>query len=173
MREPAVFEQRQPEIGVLDDGLARPAADGLDGGAPDQAHRAVHDDGVEFVPLHHADIEEAGIFGVHRLVHHRAVAVAMILRRLHEPNARIGEQRHQILEPVGVHDIIGVDHADDLGVRRGMFERDAQRAGLVALVIFEARNLKRSPSVRQCSSTGRQNAGSGVLLMITTHSTLG
>ena len=34
-------------------------------------------------------------------------------------------------------------------------------------------NLKRSPSVRQCSSIGCQNAGSGVLLMTTTHSKFG
>ena len=34
-------------------------------------------------------------------------------------------------------------------------------------------NLKRSPSSRQCSSIGRQNAGSGVLLMMTMHSKFG
>jgi hypothetical protein len=43
----------------------------------------VHDDGVGLVPLHHADIEEAGIFAVHGVVHDTAFAVAMILGRLH------------------------------------------------------------------------------------------
>ena len=138
-----------------------------------EAHRAVHDDGVGLIPLHHADIEEAGIFGVHGVMHERAVAVAMILRRLHQPDARVGEQRHEVLQPIRRHDIVGVDHADDLGVRRGVFERDAQRAGLVAGVLLGLRNLKRSPSVLQCASTGPQNLGSGVLLMITTHSRLG
>ena len=109
MRDPAVFEQRQAEIGVLDDGVARPAADRVDRGAPDQTHRAVDDDGVDFVALDHADIEEAGIFGVHGVVHERAVAVAMILRRLHEADARVGEQRHQVLQPIRLHDIVGVD----------------------------------------------------------------
>ena len=62
MRPPSALEQREPEIGILDDGVARPAA-GVDQRlAPDQAHRAMHDDGVDLVPLHHADIEEAGIF---------------------------------------------------------------------------------------------------------------
>ena len=69
----------------------------------------MHDDGVGFVPLHHADVEEAGIFGVHRVVHDAAFAVAVILRRLHEADVRIGEQRHQILQPVRLHDIVGVD----------------------------------------------------------------
>ena len=79
------------------DGVARPAAGGFERGAPDQAHGAVHDDGVDLVALHHADVEEAGIFGVHGAVHRRAVAVAMVLRRLHQADARIGEQRHQVL----------------------------------------------------------------------------
>ena len=91
MREPAVFEDRQPEIGIFDDGVARPAADVLDRGAANEAHRAVHDDAVELVSLHHADVEEAGIFRVHGGVQRRAIAVAMILRRLHEADAPVGE----------------------------------------------------------------------------------
>ena len=57
----------------------------------------MRDDGVDLVPLHHADIEEAGIFAVHHHLHDASVAVAMILRRLHEADRRIGEGRHQIL----------------------------------------------------------------------------
>ena len=33
-------------------------------------------------------------------MHQRAVAVAMILRRLHQADLRIGEQRHQIFQPI-------------------------------------------------------------------------
>ena len=62
-------------------------------GAADQAHGAVHDDGVGLVPLHHADVEEAGVFAVHGVVHHAALAVAVILRRLHQADLGIGEQR--------------------------------------------------------------------------------
>ena len=54
----------------------------IERGAADQAHGAVDDDGVGLVALDHADVEEAGIFAVHGMVHHAALAVAMILRRL-------------------------------------------------------------------------------------------
>ena len=110
---------REAEVGVLADRVARPAAGHVHRGAADQAHGAVDDDGVVLVALDHADVEEAGIFAVHDVVHQRAVAVAMVLRRLHEADARIGEGRHEILQPVGVHDIVGVDDADDLGVGGG------------------------------------------------------
>ena len=125
MGEPAVFEHEQPEIGVLDDGIARPAADTFHRGAANEHHRAVHDDGVKLVALHHADVEEAGIFGVHGAMHQGARAVAMILRRLHEADARIGKHRHQVLEPVGFDHVIGIDGGDDLGVGRRVRERQA------------------------------------------------
>ena len=72
VREPAEFENGQAEIGVLADRVARPVAGGVQRRAADQAHRAVHDDGVLFVPLHHADVEEAGIFAVHGVMHDAA-----------------------------------------------------------------------------------------------------
>ncbi len=92
----------------------------------------MHDDGVGLVALDHADVEEAGIFAVHGVVHERALAVAMVLRRLDHPDLGIGEGRHQVLEPVRTHHVVGIDDADDLGVVRGVGEREAQRAGLVA-----------------------------------------
>ena len=70
---PALFEHGEAEIGVLADGVARPAAGGIERGAPDQAHGAVHDDGVGLVALDHADVEEAGIFAVHGVMHERCV----------------------------------------------------------------------------------------------------
>ena len=45
------------------------------------------DDRVGFVALDHADVEKAGIFSVHDVVHQRAVAVAVILRCLNETDA--------------------------------------------------------------------------------------
>ena len=170
---PAVLEHGEAEIGVLADRVARPAAGRVQRGAADQAHGAVHDDGVGLVALDHADVEEAGIFAVHGVVHDAAVAVAVILRRLDQADLGIGEQRREILQPVRLHDIVGVDDADDLGVGRGVREREPQRAGLEARELSALTNLKRSPSVRQCSSTGCQKAGSGVLLMTTTHSKFG
>ena len=126
---PAVLQHGQAEIGVLADGVARPVAGGLDGGAAHQAHGAVRDDGIGLVAHDHADIEETGIFGVHGMMHEGAVAVAMVLRRLHDADLRIREGRDQVLEPVGMHHIVGIDDADDGGVGGGVGERQAQRAG--------------------------------------------
>ena len=88
MCAPAAREQREAEIGILDDGIARPSAGVDQRAAADKAHGAVRDDGVDLVPLHHADIEEAGIFAVHHRMHDAPVAVAMVLRRLHKTDGR-------------------------------------------------------------------------------------
>jgi hypothetical protein len=56
----------------------------------------------------------------------------MILRRLHQADAGIGENRNQILQPFRLHDIVGIDDADDLGIGCGAVHGDAQRAGLEA-----------------------------------------
>ena len=124
--------------------------------AADKAHRAVRDDGVDLVPLHHADIEEAGIFAVHHRVHDAAVAVAVILRRLHEADGRRGKGRHEIFQPIGMDHIVGVEHADDLCFRRGMLERESERAGLETRELILAHELEARPSSSQCSSIGRQ-----------------
>ena len=133
MRLPAELEHGEAEIGVLADRVARPAAGGIERRAADQAHGAVHDDRVLLVALDHADVEEAGIFAVHRVMHDAAVAVAMVLRRLDQADLRIGEDRHEVGEPVRRDDVVGVDHADDFGVGRGVRQREPQRAGLEAL----------------------------------------
>ena len=145
MRAPAALEQREPEIGILDDGVARPAPGGDQRLAPDQAHRAMHDDGVGLVPLHHADIEEAGIFAVHRHLHEAARGVAVVLRRLHQADGRIGEGRHEILQPVGTDHIVGVEHADDLGLRRGVLEREPERSSLESLEPIGAHEFEARP----------------------------
>ena len=160
MGAPAAREQRETEIGILDDGVARPAA-GIDQRAPaDKAHGAVRDDGVDLVPLHHADVEEAGIFAVHHRMHDAPVAVAMILRRLHEPDGRRGKGRHKVLQPIGMHDIVGIEHADDFGLRRGMLEREPERAGLEALQLssrdeFEARRRAARNAPRSAANSSR------------------
>src|SRR6266404_5859413 len=142
MRQPAVLDDREAQIGVLADGVAGPAAGHVHRRAADQAHGAVDDDGVGLVALDHADIEEAGIFAVHDVVHQRAVAVAMILRRLHEADARIGESGYEVLQPVRLHHIVGVDHADDLGIGRGALHGDAQSTGLEALHLLGVDELE-------------------------------
>ena len=56
----------------------------------------------------------------------------MLLRRLHQADLRIGEDRDEIRQPARRDHVIGVDDADDLGIRRGPLQRDAQRTGLEA-----------------------------------------
>ena len=111
------------------------------------------DDGVDLVPLHHADVEEAGIFAVHHRVQDAAVAVAMVLRRLHQPDVGIGEGRHEILQPVRMHHVVGIEHADDLGLGRRVVQRKPERPGLEALQAvganeFEARAKQRGSDPR-------------------------
>ena len=89
----AGFDDGEAEVGILANRVARPVAARLQRLAVDQAHRPVHDDAIGLVAIDHADVEEAGIFAVHGVVHQRAVAVAMLLRRLHQADARIGENR--------------------------------------------------------------------------------
>src|SRR5262249_39086609 len=91
---------RQSEIGVLADRVARPVAGGFDGGAADQAHGAVDDDGVGLVPLNHADVEETGVFAVHGMVDWASLAVAVILRRLHQAYVGGGERGERGLSAI-------------------------------------------------------------------------
>ena len=142
MRGEAELEDGQPEIGVLADRVARPVAGRHQRRTADQAHGAMRDDGVLLVPLHHADVEEAGIFAVHGVMHGAACAVAMVLRRLDHADLGIGEHRHQVFEPVRVHDVVGIEHADDLGVGRGVGQRQTKRAGLEAQEIVLAHELE-------------------------------
>src|SRR5579872_3817369 len=63
---PAMFQDREAEIGIFANRVARPAARHFQRSAANETHRSVNDDGVIFIPLHHTDIEEPGIFAVHR-----------------------------------------------------------------------------------------------------------
>ena len=92
----------------------------------------MNDNGVGLVALDHADVEETGIFAVHGVMHDGALAVTMILGRLDHADFRIGERRHQILQPVRPHRVIGIDDADDLGICRRVRKREPQRARFVS-----------------------------------------
>jgi hypothetical protein len=45
--------------------------------------------------------------------------VAVVLWCLHEPDPPVGEERHAIAQPCRLDLVVGVDDADDLGVRVG------------------------------------------------------
>ena len=139
---PAKLEQREAEIGVFADRVARPSAGGFDRCAPHQAHCAVGNDRIGLVPLHHADVEEAGVFAVHGVVHDTAFAIAMILRRLHQADAGIGEQRHKILQPVFLHYIVSVDDADHVRVGGSVYKGEAQRARFKAGKVIGTHEFK-------------------------------
>src|SRR5207248_6499653 len=62
---PAMLEHSQAEVAILDNGIARPATHREERGAANEAHGAVHDNGIRLVTLDHADIEEAGVLAVH------------------------------------------------------------------------------------------------------------
>ena len=103
------------------------------------------DDGVRLVPLHHADIEEAGIFAVHHRVHDASAAVAMVLRSLHETDAREAKAGTRSLSQSGLDDIVGVEHADDLGLGRGVLKRKPERAGLETIEPLGAKEFEARP----------------------------
>jgi hypothetical protein len=92
----------------------------------------VHDDRIELIALNHADVEESGVFAVHRVVHDAALAIAMILRRLDKADRRVVEKRHKVLEPVGLHHVVSVNDADHLGIRGRMRQSETQCACLEA-----------------------------------------
>ena len=102
----------------------------------------MHDDGIVLVALDHAHVEEPGVLAVHRVMHDAAVAVAMVLRRLHEPHRRIGESRDQVPEPPRIDHVIRVDHGDDFRLRRRVGERQPQRAGLESRQLVDAHELE-------------------------------
>src|SRR5262245_66404657 len=111
---PAFVEHEPAEVAVLDNCSARPTAGRDQRRAAHQAHGAVYDDGIRLISLNHADVEEAGIFAVHGVMHDGALTVAMILRRLDHPDLRVDEDRNPDFAPVRTHHVIGVDNHDEL-----------------------------------------------------------
>ena len=100
------------------------------------------DDRVVLVALDHADVEEAGVLAVHHRLEHRALAVAMVLRRLHQAHGGVAEVRHQVPQPVLVHDVVGIDHRDHFGVRRRHLQCLVQGAGLEARELGNVEELE-------------------------------
>src|ERR1700730_7277698 len=79
------------------------------------------------------------------------MTIAMILWHLNEPNCRIGKAGDQALEPVGMHDVIGVEHADDRRLGGGVRHGEPQCGGLEALEILHANELKALPQFSAAS----------------------
>ena len=78
-------------------------------------------------------------------------AVAVVLRSLYERHFRIVEERHQIAEPVLLDDIVGIQNGDHRGVRRGVLERDVERARLEA----GAGDIEELETIAEFAAAGR------------------
>ena len=110
----------------------------------------MHDDGVGLVALDHADVEEAGIFAIHGGGNNSAIAVAVILGGLNHPDARIVESGDEIRQPIGMHRIIGIEHADDFRIGSRARQGEVQGAGFEAFELFHVDKLEapaESPAV--------------------------
>ena len=73
----------------------------------------------------------------------------------------------------GPHRVIGIDDADDVGICCRVCKREPQRARFVSGDIIRIDELETFTERAAMIPTGRQNVGSGVLLMTTTHSKFG
>ena len=131
-RLPAFLEQPQAQFRILGDAPFGPAADSLQRRFAYHGHGAVLDDRVVVVTLHHADLEEAGIFPVAGLLEAALFLVVIILRRLHQADGRVLEMRHHVVQPVGRHDVVAVDDGHHLGIRGGLLHGEIQGARLEA-----------------------------------------
>ncbi len=90
------------------------------------------DNRVVLIPLHHANVEEAGVFAIHGMMHDAAFTIAVVLRCLHQRDVRIVEQRDHVFQPVRLHDIVGVDDTNHLRIGCSVDEGKTQRARLEA-----------------------------------------
>ena len=113
--------------------------------ASHERHRAVLDDRVALVARDHADVEETAVF---RMAHRLECAfrrIAIILRSLHDAGAGVGERRRQVAQPLGAHDVVGIDHADDGGIGRRALEREIQGTRLEAVERCHVEELEARP----------------------------
>src|SRR5262245_43572816 len=75
-------------------------------------------------------------------MHDAAFTISVILRRLNQPDGRIREQRHEILEPVLMHDIVSIDDTDHLSVGSRVDKGETQRSRLEAGEIVGANEFE-------------------------------
>ena len=82
-----------------------------------QRHGAVLNDRVTFVAGDHPDMEEAAVLGLAHGLEKALMAVAVVLRGLHDRDVGIVKQRDQFAQPGRLDLVVAVDHADHLGGR--------------------------------------------------------
>ena len=112
----------------------------------DQPHGAGEDRPVAFVARRLRDREEVLVGVVEPAVERRLLPVAVVLRRLDEPDRLVGEERGARAQEAGVELVVGVDHADQLGARVDHLpQREVERTGLVAGPVGQVGELHAVP----------------------------
>src|SRR5262249_20569034 len=76
----------------------------------------------------------------------RIVLVDVPPARLHHPDARVAEVRHQLREKIGGGDEVGVEHGDELAARNlqpGLHSAGLEAAPVGAVVVLDVDALRR------------------------------
>ena len=111
---PSTAEEAQAGLRVLGDAGLVPAPDRLQGAPPEESHGAGEDDRVPVRAGRHAECEEVAVAVVKPAQVGFVLPTAVLLRRLHEGDARVGEVARHVAQPVGIDRVVRVDHADHL-----------------------------------------------------------
>ena len=125
-------EHAKTGLRILRDDVLVPATDSLQRGSADQAHRPRENDGVAVRPARHRDIEEIAIAIEQASEIAAILPIAVVLWRLHECHALVGEVADHFLQEGRLDHVIGIDDAQDADVLRQPPRGLVERARLVA-----------------------------------------
>ena len=136
----------QRGLGVLADAPLVPAADRGQRAAAEQPHRADERHRVALVARRHVGqverlvgVDAGGVVGA-------ALEVAIALEGLQEADGGVGEVGHGLAQVVRLHEVVGVDQADDLRTRIGVLaQRQVARARLVTRPGIDVHELHPRP----------------------------
>ena len=129
---PTGGENAQAQFGILANPLLRPAPNPLHGLAAEHDHSPVANERLGQQPLLHPNIEKRAVLSGHCGFQAAFMAVAVLLRRLNDANAGIGENRGQLGQPIGRHRIIRIEHRNHLGLGGGVAQGSIESASLEA-----------------------------------------
>ncbi len=110
----ALTVNARASLSILRDALLVPSRLAPDQGSPHEAHRPGKRDEAEALGLMHDHAKEATVFVVQPRV--APVDAAVVLRRLHKPDALVFEVTDCAVEEVRVDDVVAVHHRLDDGI---------------------------------------------------------
>ena len=135
-------EHPKTRLRILGDDALVPAADSLQRRSADQTHRPGENDGVAVGAARHGDVEEIAIAVEQPSKIAAVLPIAIVLWRLHERHALVGEVADHLFEEGGLDQVIGIDDAEDADVLRQPPGGLIQRARLVTRPGLEVDELK-------------------------------